>query len=352
MCQGGGVSEHTLIERLGAVSDPVLPAEQAGVARWRTASADDIDAIHGVLAAADRVDHPTWTTPREEVAETFELSHIDHGRDTLIGFDADGVAVAVGTVTLYPARDERLHVHLSGAVHPEHRGRGIGTALFGWQHERARQQLLEASTADAAAAALPAEIQIYAAEKDVAIERIAEGHGYRTERWFSTMHRDLTQPIPELDAIPGIELVPYSADRAEDARQARNDAFRDHWGSLPSQPERWQQFIGGSFLRPELCTLALDGGRIVAFCLASVNEEDFTVLGPNAYIDLVGVVRSHRRRGLAPLVIATSLAAMRAADLGVAVLDVDTESPTGANALYGALGFTAYEKDRVLVRRY
>ncbi|OYC97838.1 GNAT family N-acetyltransferase [Microbacterium sp. Yaish 1] len=339
MCEGGRVSEPNA---------PSCPA----VAHWRTATANDIDVIHGVLAAADRVDHPTWTTPREEVAETFDLSHIDHTRDTMIAFEAGGDAVAVGTVTLHPSREEHLHVSLTGAVRPDRRGRGIGTALFTWQHERAEEQLHEARAADGAAAGLPAEIQVYASEKDAALERIAESLGYRTERWFSTMHRDLTQPIADVAAPAGIELVPFSADRAEDARLARNDAFRDHWGSLPSPPERWQQFIGGPFLRPDLCTLALDDGRIVAFCLASVNEGDFSVLGPNAYIDLVGVVRSHRRRGLAPAVISRSLAAMRDAGLGVAVLDVDTESPTGANTLYGGLGFTAYERDRVLVRRY
>ncbi|MCZ4068436.1 GNAT family N-acetyltransferase [Microbacterium sp. H37-C3] len=327
---------------------PTCPA----VAHWRTAARDDIDVIHGVLVAADRVDHPTWTTPREDVAETFELSHVDHERDTLIAFDETGEALAVGTVTLHPSREEHLHIYLTGAVRPDRRGRGIGTALFGWQHERAEEQLREAAAADAAAASLPAEIQVYASEKDTALERIAESLGYRTERWFSTMHRDLSEPIAAVTTPDGIELVPFSSDRAEDARLARNDAFRDHWGSLPSPPERWQQFIGGPFLRPDLCTLALDGGEIVAFCLASVNEGDFAVLGPNAYIDLVGVVRSHRRRGLAPAVISRSLAAMRQAGLGMAVLDVDTESPTGANALYGGLGFTPYERDRVLVRRY
>ncbi|MGU3357781.1 MULTISPECIES: GNAT family N-acetyltransferase [Microbacterium] len=327
---------------------PTCPA----VAHWRTATRDDIDVIHGVLVAADRVDHPTWTTPREDVAETFELSHVDHERDTLIAFDETGEALAVGTVTLHPSREEHLHIYLTGAVRPDRRGRGIGTALFAWQHERAEEQLREAAAADAAAASLPAEIQVYASEKDTALERIAESLGYRTERWFSTMHRDLSEPIAAVTTPDGIELVPFSSDRAEDARLARNDAFRDHWGSLPSPPERWQQFIGGPFLRPDLCTLALDGGEIVAFCLASVNEGDFAVLGPNAYIDLVGVVRSHRRRGLAPAVISRSLAAMREAGLGTAVLDVDTESPTGANALYGGLGFTPYERDRVLVRRY
>lgn len=342
---------RSLAERVGTASDPVLPTHP-DVAQWRGATVADVDAIHGVQVAADRVDHPTWTTPRHEVAERFELSHVDPLRDTLIAFDAQGEAVAVGTVTLHPSRDEHLHVHLSGAVRPDRRGRGIGAALFAWQHARAEQQLVEAATAAEAVAALPAQIQIYASEKDAALERIAEAHGYRTERWFSTMHRDLSEPIPELEPVPGIELVPFTSDRAEDARAARNDAFRDHWGSLPSSPERWQQFIGGPLLRPDLCTLALEDGRIVAFCLASVNEEDFEMLGPNAYIDLVGVVRSHRRRGLAPRVIARSLTAMRDAGLGTAVLDVDTESPTGANALYGGLGFTSYERDRVLVRHY
>lgn len=335
----------------GRVSEPNAPSCPA-VARWRTATPDDIDVIHGVLVAADRVDHPTWTTPREDVAETFEVSHVDHARDTMIAFDADGRALAVGSVMLHPSRDEHLHIYLTGAVRPEQRGRGIGTALFRWQHERAEQQLREAAEADAAAAALPSEIQVYASEKNTALERIAESLGYRTERWFSTMHRDLTQPIADVAAPDGVELVPFSPDRAEDARLARNDAFRDHWGSLPTPPERWQQFIGGPFLRADLCTLAVEEGNIVAFCLVSVNEGDFEVLGPNAYIDLVGVVRSHRRRGLAPAVIARSLAAIRDAGLGMAVLDVDTESPTGANALYGGLGFAAYERDRVLVRRY
>ncbi|MEH3088376.1 MAG: GNAT family N-acetyltransferase [Microbacterium arborescens] len=344
------MSEKPLSERVGAASEPVVPTHPA-VASWRTATAADIDAMHSVLVAADQVDHPTWTTPRVEVAETFELSHVDHARDTLIAFDAHGTALAVGTVTMHPARDEHLHVYLTGAVRPDHRGRGIGTALFAWQHARAEQQLAEAAVADGASA-LPAEVQVYAGEKDAALARIAEAHEYRTERWFSTMHRDLTEPIPTPAAPEGTELVAFSPDRAEDARLARNDAFRDHWGSLPSPPERWQQFIGGPFLRPDLSTLVLDDGRIVGFCLVSVNEEDFAVLGPNAYIDLVGVVRSHRRRGIAPAAIARSLGAMRDAGLGVAVLDVDTESPTGANALYGGLGFAAFERDRVLVRRY
>ncbi len=323
------------------------------VATWRASTADDIDAIHALFVAADGVDHPTWTTPRDDIAHTYELSHVDPGRDTRVALAADGSVLAVGSVMRHPSMDEHIHVNLQGTVRPDVRGRGIGSMLFEWQQHRCDEQLAEARSTDAGAA-LPAEVHVYAGENDLALARIAERHGYRTERWFSTMHRDLTQPISQPVIPDGIALVPFSADRADDARLARNDAFRDHWGSLPSPPERWEKFIGGRLLRHDLSTLAVDttdDDRIVAFCLASVDEDDWTVLGPNSYIDLVGVVRSHRRRGLAPATIARSLTAMRDAGLGTAVLDVDTESPTGANALYGGLGFVAYERDRVLVRR-
>ena len=82
-----------------------------------------------------------------------------------------------------------------------------------------------------------------------------------------------------------------------------------------------------------------------------MNEDDWEALGAsNAYIDLIGVVRAHRRRGLAPLVIAATLDAVASAGLEKAVLDVDTESPTGANTLYEGLGFVPTERSMALVQ--
>ena len=62
------------------------------------------------------------------------------------------------------------------------------------------------------------------------------GLGLRTERWFSAMQRDLSEPIDAPAASEGVEVVAYTPDRAEDVREARNDAFRDHWGACHLRP--------------------------------------------------------------------------------------------------------------------
>lgn len=342
------MSEKTLAQRIGAPSVPTAPDHAA--VTWRTAAAGDVDAIHAVYAAADAVDHPSWITPREDIADTFALPHIDHSRDTIVATDSEGALVAVGSAFLHPSRDEKLTVHLYGAVHPEWRRCGIGTAVLNWQRARGLEQLAELAPT-LGDGQWPADLKVYAEEPNTDEQAIAARAGFTAERWFSTMERDMTAPAPIVSTPDGITVVAYSQHRAMDALAARNDAFRDHWGSLPSQPESWLQFVGGPFIRPDLSRVALDGnGAIVAFCLASVNEDDWAALGAtHAYIDLIGVVRSHRRRGLAPLVIAGTLAAIADAGLERAVLDVDTASPTGANTLYEGLGFIPTERSVALV---
>jgi ribosomal protein S18 acetylase RimI-like enzyme len=82
-------------------------------------------------------------------------------------------------------------------------------------------------------------------------------------------------------------------------------------------------------------------GAVVGLVIASVNEEDWPGQGfSSAYIDLVGVTREWRKRGIAAALLANTLAAAKLAGLERAVLDVDSESPTGAQGLYAAAGFT------------
>lgn len=338
------MTEKTTAERIDAPREIALP-QHPDVAVWRPATALDLDAAMELVHAADRVDHPSWVTPREDVEETFESSWIDPERDTVIGLDAQGRVIAFGGVELHPSRDANLHAYLGGRVHPEFRGRGIGRELIRWEHERALQALVEEDSP------LPAAVFLYAEEPDIGARHLAERRGLREERWFATMVRDLSNEIPEVQptadaAAPDISIIAYAPERKEAVRLARNDAFRDHWGSLETPPERWAQFVDGPFLRPDLSWLAVEGPdeRVVGLALGSVNEEDWEVQGySSVYVDLIGVTRDRRGRRLAPVVITALLRAARDAGLDKAVLDVDTESPTGADGLYGRLGFERTE---------
>lgn len=320
---------------------------------FRPATEADLDGMHAATVAADRIDHPTWVTPREDIADIFELSHVDPARDTLVAVAPDGRIAAMGWAMVHPVQDAALHAYLQGAVHPDWRRRGIGALLISWLYARASELLAEtASTAEAA-------IFQYVDEGNADAAALGVGLGLRTERWFTSMQRDLADPVDEIDPIEEavgsgrVEFIAYEADRSAEVLDARNDAFRDHWGSLPSTPERWGQFVNGPFLRPDLSTLALLDGRVVAFCVASVNEQDWEALGaPNTYIDLVGVIRDHRGHRWAPAVLSRTLRAAKDAGLEQAVLDVDTASKTGANTLYERLGFRATHRQQVLVRRF
>ncbi|WP_396668845.1 GNAT family N-acetyltransferase [Microbacterium sp. R86528] len=323
---------------------PVAPHE--AIAVWRSPTRDDIDAIHAVVAAADQVDHPTWVTTRGSIADLFDMPHVS-ADDALVGENADGQIVVVAAVVREQDVTVEVQVSLRGAVLPEYRRRGIGTSVGAWQYARALQVLAEVDVE------VEGVIEQYVHEGNPGAEKIALANGLAGERWFVVMERDLSGPVEQLDVDAHVTLQALTPDRDNEARLARNDAFRDHWGSVPYSRETWGKLTGGDNFRHDLCTVADVDGRVAAFCLVSVNEANWVHRGARyGYIEYVGVVRDHRGQGLAPRVLTSTLASMRAAGLEKAQLDVDTASPTGANSLYSSLGFVEREREQVFTRRF
>jgi mycothiol synthase len=80
--------------------------------------------------------------------------------------------------------------------------------------------------------------------------------GYQQARWFHTMSRDLTTDLPEGTVPEAVRIVGYATGHSETARQIRNEAFRDHWGSTETAAEGCQHFVSHQVFRPEFSFLA------------------------------------------------------------------------------------------------
>lgn len=328
-----------LRDRVQAPSTLAPPADTAGY-RWRMLERDDAALLADLAERMSARDHPAWSESLEEMQDELERSWVDLSTDGLLCLDSGGAAVAYGLVTMPPDPESLVRVHLAGGVDPSHRGRGIGRALLAWQHGRARQ-LLASSALD-----LPAWVMSYAAELAPEHGALLAREGFEAARYFTTLECEVARERPASAAPDGVRIEPLGAERSEAVRAAKNSAFADHWGSQPTGSEQWQSMMRLPTFRPDLSRIALDGDEVVGFVTTEVNEDDWARQGfSSGYIGLVGTVRPWRRRGVASALLGAVLDAYAHAGLERAVLDVDTESPTGALGVYTGMGFRPTTRD-------
>ncbi|MBW8870759.1 MAG: GNAT family N-acetyltransferase [Leifsonia sp.] len=316
------------------------------IAEWRPVTAQDAAAVHEVYRAIDTQDHPNYVTTREEVEEELGYSFIDLEKDTLLAITAEGRAVAVGIVMEPPRQESLVREFMNGGVHPEFRGRGIGRELLAWQRSRGEQKLAASDKT------LPCWLVGYADRRAPDRERLLLAGGFEVARYFHTMERDLREPIPEVVPTMDVRIVPYTTELADAVHAARDDAFRDHWGSQPLSDEQFAGLVSGSFV-PELSFVALAGDEVAGVLLTDVNEDDWPGQGyTGAYVSTVAVTRPFRGRRIAPSLLRSVLEACAARAYDKVTLDVDAQNPTGALGLYTGMGFVSTQAETGLVRAY
>ncbi|MEK9839497.1 MAG: GNAT family N-acetyltransferase, partial [Ilumatobacter sp.] len=169
---------------------------------------------------------------------------------------------------------------------------------------------------------------------------ILSARGFTVARYFTDMHRSTTEP-PTVDLPDGYEIATWDNERAEELRELKNLAFSDHWGSTPTSVESWDETISSSPTRLDLSrTVSTANGEIVGLLLTRRHPSDDEILGaPYAWMDLIATHPAHRGRGIAAAMIADALRAYREEGISRAALEVDADSPTGADRLYVGLGF-------------
>lgn len=351
-----------------AEAPETLPKITAGELSWRAATVDDAQLVTDFNnAIAEAGDFPFRETV-DEVRDELSAAWVDLSTQSMLGFDAEGRLRAAGFATTAPGDVRTVRAFVFGGVHPERRGEGIGRELLAWQVARARQ-LLAASGKE-----LPARIAAYAEDTDAVRHRLLERAGFAARRFFADLKRPLgagAPPIPEVELAGSLRLAPFSPELDDATRLAHNDAFRDHWGSEPQTLEQWQS--GRSEFAPEWSHVVVDDAPdvdalladertdastaealrageplVVAYAYNSRYEADFPVRGYSfGYTGLLGTRRAYRGRKAAIAALAASMRSFEDAGMEAAVLDVDTENPSGAHGLYASLGYVKEHGSRM-----
>jgi mycothiol synthase len=349
----------TIAER--AAAPRTLPVPTASGLTWRPWTREDAPALAELMHTIEQADGRDWFTSADEIVDLFGAPVFEPAADTLVGLDADGTMLAHARIERFPTDGvDLLRVFLSGGVHPTRRGEGIGTDLLAWATARARQALAASGT-DARLAGLPARISAHIEDSDPAERReLLLAGGLEPVRYFANLRRDLSAPLPVVGLEPPLRLVPWSEALDDAARLARNDSFRDLWGSQPRTPEAWRAYR--SAFAPEWSFLVVDDSveyegsdrerpgdetvppgtpYVVGLHMAGRYEHDWESQGSRAGdTDLLGVRRAYRGRRIAAALLAHAMRRFADDGMEVAVLDVDTDNPTGAPALYAGLGYT------------
>lgn len=309
---------------------PVRLPEAPGLL-FRPMAGADAQAWLALVRRIAQADAAPWHEQLSDLLEVLESAVNPAAHNTVAGFDVDGVLAAYGYVSKNPAS---LVGYAFGGVDPSLRRQGIGSAILAWQ----REVLGKRSEADGQAAAV---VRSYVQKMTPGHAKLLQAVGFAPVRTFTELARGLDD-VPAAPPLQGVRVVAFTAEYAEAVRLAHNEAFADHWGSEPRTVTKWASLLTHENFRPEWSSLAVDDttGEVAGYQISMFDPTVEDASGfKDGYTELLGVRRAWRGRGLAPALLIDAMARYAAAGMERACLDVDTENPSGAVALYERLGY-------------
>ncbi len=298
-----------------AAPQPAVPDLPDGLSA-RPLSIGDARAAYELLAAEEERELGTVEIEEADVVADWQRPSWNISSRTVGAFaeGADGPRL-VGYA-------EVTHDQLGcAAVHPDHWGRGIGTALARWMQAAARSQGMSRIGMSVPAGS--------------AADRLLEGLGYEN-RWQSwLLELPGTGTVPERPLPEGYAVRAAADDELEAAWQVNEDAFLE-WSERERRP--FADWRAGVVERPGFepwhLRVCLDArGDVAGMLLLQVPAGGGD---PGAHVDRLAVRADQRRRGLAQALLADAYA--EAASRGARRCTLATDSRTDARSLYEGLG--------------
>jgi mycothiol synthase len=313
---------------------------------YRALRREDVPALYEMLLAVEHADERDLVETLADLQREFDDPWSNAEIDSLAAFTLAGRLAGFARTFQNPQPNGEVRCYLMVEVHPAERADGLEDALLDWAEERGQQRVL--SVDHDSARVLRFGIQDTQTQRRARLER----RGFNNVRYFYRMQRDLDEAIPAVQLPADLALRLYTPDLSEAVRSAFDEAFRDHWSFDAVTPEDWQQFfIERSSFRPDLTYVVMDGDEVTGFSFNCVSaEENARRHTSEGWVEVLGVRRPWRKRGVATALLCASMHAFKAEGLQHAMLGVDAENPTGALHVYEHVGFrpvkrfTQYQK--------
>ncbi len=276
--------------------------------RARPLALSDARAVYEVMVAQEQHDLGEVAIEEADIVADWQRPSHDLGAHSVGILDGD----------LLVAYAEYLGATRGdAAVHPDHRGRGIGTALAHWMQDNARAD-------GATAVGMPVAV---GSDGD----RLLEALGYRV-RWTSwELLLAEGAAVPHRDLPAGCTLREATPEDHEACWALLEDAFLE-WSEREREP--FADFVARTIDRPGFepwhLRLVADGsGEVVGVTYV----HPFGTMG---YVDRIATRRDQRGRGIAQAMLVDAFAAARAH--GCTTSGLNTDSRTGALGLYEKVG--------------
>jgi mycothiol synthase len=290
------------------MDDTLTPLEGLTIRALTVDDVDDAVALANTCELHD-VGYRMWE--REDLTSDFRLPDVDPQVDSVGVFDD----VRLIGWAFFP-NDRTAWVD----VHPDARGRGIGTWLRGWTETRARERG-------------ESRVGQTINDRSTGATRLLVDAGYTTRgtAWILSMEH----PERPVDPTPpeGITLRAYRPDDGEEAMQMFEAAFALP-DRQPSTMAAWRTMtIERDGFAPEDLVLAEDDGEIVGGAFLIDSDE--------IWVDKLAVLRDHRHRGIGRALL--QVAFQRGFDRGYPATSLSTDSQRSALTLYERIGMHVRE---------
>jgi GNAT superfamily N-acetyltransferase len=274
----------------------------------RSLTPSDAQSVYEVLTAAEVADLGASTLDVDDILGDWQRPSFELATDSLGVFQGETM---IGCNEVYKG------TRALGGVHPDHRGRGVGTALVAWAEEHARAK---------GAATLGFDMVEGTTGPDLMRRR---GYEHHWTAWTLTLGAG-DQILGDRVVPAGVTIRPMQLGEEQATFQVVEDAFNEWEGREPSTYADW---AAPTLLRPGFepwhALVATERDEVVGVCMLGVS-------GDLAWVRELAVRRDQRGRGLGRLLLIEAFDRGRAA--GATGFELATDTRTGALGLYTSVG--------------